>query len=165
MYVLVVEELLNGSKTITSSQDSLLEPSESSKWRPVQRATSEPSKKFEQLRELNVRHRHPPSMSRAASDDTVQSSQTVPDHIYENISEVRHRLIVAAQAKPSKLSPRVLLDPGISFARPQAAQSQYRLQVQSQGALNSSMGQLNHLSAKPIPVSFRSQYNIVSTSV
>ena len=128
----------------------------------MQRATSEPSKKFEQLRELKVRQQHPPLMSRAASDDTVRSSQKVTDHIYENISEVRNRLMVAAQAKPSKLSPRVLLDPTFTFSKPQAAQSQYQLQVQSQGALNYSMGQLNQLSSSHTPAAFRSQNNIVS---
>lgn len=157
----ITEELLNRSKTIASSQDSLLDPSESGKWRPVQRATSEPSKKFEQLRELKVRHQHN-TISRAASDDTVRSSQKVTDHIYENISEVRNRLIVASQAKPSKLSPRVLLDTSFSLSKTGMPSSHYQLQFQSQGALNYSLEQINRLSSSYTPTAFRSQYNIVS---
>lgn len=158
----VTEELLGGNKTITSSQDSLLEPSESFKCRPVQRATSEPSQKFEQLRELKVRQQHVPiMMSRATSDDTVRTSHKLADHIYENINEVRNRLMVASQSKPSKLSARAR--PSYSFStKPTPDYNQNKLQVQSQGALNHSMGQLNQLTNMHAQPGFRSQYNIVS---
>lgn len=135
------EEFLNQSKTITSSQDSLLEPSECVKSRPVQRATSEPSKKFQHLRALNVKQQ-PPLMSRAVSDDTVPNSH-VNDHIYENISEVRNCLLIAAQSKPNKLSPRVTLDMPVSVLKCQPDQNTQNLQ--SQGVLSQSVQSIGHL--------------------
>ena len=153
---------------INSSQDSLLEPSETPKnIRLVQRATSEPSKKFEQLRELKVKQQMnivPPPMSRAVSDDTVRSTRhkVTADHIYENISQVRNRLMIAAQAKPNKLSPRVSLDTSLPGLTTQLPYSRHTPTVQSQGALNYSMGNLSQLGAAHNKPAFQSQYSMVS---
>lgn len=166
-----IEELLSGSKIITSSQDSLLQPSQALKnIRLVQRATSEPSKKFESLRELNVRqHRITPAatvtMYRAASDDTVRSTnlKLSNDHTYENISEVRNRLLIAAQTKPSKLSPRVSLNTSLPGLSTRLSYSRHRPTAQSQGSLNNSMGSLSQLALAHNTPGFRSQYSMVCT--
>lgn len=152
---------------INSSQDSLLEPSETPKnLRMVQRATSEPSKNFKQLRELKVKQHMnivPPPMSRAVSDDTVRSTRhKVGDHIYENISQVRNRLMLAAQAKPNKLSPRVSLDTSLPGLTTQLPYSRHIPAVQSHGALNYSMGNLSQLGTAHNKPAFQSQYSMVS---
>lgn len=166
------------------SQDSLLSPPENTRSRPVQRAISEPSKKLELLRNQNMHrilHNQPTSMSRAASDNTVQgpSDSTVrgqsdstarglkkaDSHIYENVSAVRSRLIAAAKAKPNRLSPRVSQNVEFSFfPLAPVPYSKHRLMVKSQGALNN----LTQLNFYDQPANrnhrFSSQQNIVSTN-
>lgn len=167
-YIFAIDETLNRSKVTNGSQDSLLSPPENTRNRPVQRAISEPSKNLELLRNQNmqrVKHSQPSSMSRAASDNTVRGLRKVDDHIYENVSAVRSRLIAAAKAKPNKLSPRVSQNVEFSFF-PLAPipYSKYRLMVKSQGALNN-LTQLNfydhHTNRNH---RFSSQQNIVSSN-
>lgn len=90
------EDLLLTSSTHQSSCDSLLAPkpllSLKTRTVTVQRAVSEPSKKFEQLR-LQVRNLPQCLPRRAISDETVD------DHDYENISVVRQTLGLHAAGK------------------------------------------------------------------
>jgi len=159
--VLFVEDLLITSK-LTSSRDSLLEPSQSQKIRPVQRATSEPGKRFEQLRGLRC-------ASRAVSDDTVSTNETIKDPIYENVNAVRSRLIAAAQAKQTKLSPRVSLDTSFAFSiAPGYSHGALNHNRNGDGyssyfnKLNHSHNQLNQLQRMQARPAFSSQLSMVS---
>lgn len=164
-----VEDLLNNS-ICQSSCDSLLNSScvgsivskdQKSRTVTVQRAISEPSKKFDQLR-LQVRRAAPGDPNhiprRAVSDETVD------DHDYENVAIIRKTLAIQAANRRSQSSAVHLShsksslssDAGSSLqicpavTPPQSSHPTRKLSVSSVNKLNS-----------PSP---QSRYSLISTS-